>query len=126
MRDITSKKILIIEDETDIRVLYREILTVAGFTVHDAPDGIAGMNMLKAHDWNLLLLDIMVPGKDGINILKDICANPAFKKGKIVALTNLNNDAVIKESFELGCDGYLIKSEITPDRLVEEVRGFLS
>jgi two-component system alkaline phosphatase synthesis response regulator PhoP len=125
MRDITSKKIIVVEDEADIRVLYKEILTIAGFTVHVAADGLSGMEMLKAHKWDLLLLDIMLPGKDGIKILDEIKANPAFKKGKVVTLTNLSDDNVIRHSFDLGCDGYLIKSEITPDKLVEEVKAFL-
>ena len=125
MRDITAKKIIVIEDEADIRVLYKEVLNAAGFSVHDAADGVAGMSMLKNTDWNLVLLDIMLPGKDGIKILKELKETPAYKKGVVVALSNLNNDTIIKEAFKQGIDGYLIKSEINPDRLIEEVRGFL-
>ena len=83
------------------------------------------MSMLKNTDWNLVLLDIMLPGKDGMKILKELKETPAFKKGIVVALSNLNNDTIIKEAFKQGIDGYLIKSEINPDRLIEEIRGFL-
>ena len=91
MRDITAKKIILIEDETDIRVLYREILTASGFDVHDTGDGNEGMEMLKKFDWHLLLLDIMLPGKDGMRILTEMHATPTFKKGHVVTLTNLND-----------------------------------
>jgi CheY-like chemotaxis protein len=125
MIDISAKKIILIEDEADIRMLYREVLCGAGYRVEDAADGITGSTKLKTGQWDLLLLDIMLPGKDGIKILKEIKANPNVKKGAIVALSNLNSDAIIKEAFSEGIDGYLIKSEMTPDKLIEEVNGFL-
>lgn len=125
MRDILAKQILLIEDESDIRLLYREVLETAGFHVHDYSDGITGLNAVKNREWDLLLLDIMLPGKDGIKILTDLSTTPHLKRGPIVALTNLNSVAIIKEAFSKGIDGYLIKSEITPDMLITEVRTFL-
>ena len=54
-------------------------------------------------------------------MLKEMKENPELKKGPVVALTNLNSKNIIQEAFGSGADGYLIKSEITPDKIVEEV-----
>ena len=122
---IDSKKVLIVEDEQDIRVLYAEVLQSAGYTVDQAPNGEVGDDKLTNTDWNILLLDIMLPGKDGLKILREIQENQSLKKGPIICLTNLNSEHVIQEAFKLGADGYLIKSEVTPDKVVEEVNKFL-
>jgi two-component system response regulator ResD len=120
-----GNKVLIIEDEHDLRNLYAEILTNAGYTVDQAPDGEIGMEKTKNTQWDIMLLDIMLPGKDGLRILKDLKETPNYKKGPVVVMTNLNSEHIIQEAFGLGADGYLIKSEITPDKVVDEVKEFL-
>ncbi len=120
-KKIQKNNILIVEDETDIREIYVEVLTGAGYFVDQAADGEIGMQKIKEGNWDLLLLDIMLPGKDGLKILKEIKETPGLKKGPVIALTNLNSENIIHEVFTSGADGYLIKSEITPDKVVEEV-----
>lgn len=117
----TPTNILIVEDENDIREVYVEVLKDAGFNVDEAKDGEEGMTKIKEGAWSLLLLDIMLPGRDGLKILNEIKNTPDLKKGPIVALTNLNSDNIIQEAFGAGADGYLIKSQVTPDKIVEEV-----
>ena len=68
----------------------------------------------------------MLPGKDGIKILKEIKDHPELKKGVVIVLTNLNSENIIQEVFGSGADGYLIKSEITPDKIAEEVARVLA
>ena len=118
--------ILIIEDEHDIRDVYVEVLEEAGFVVDQAKDGEEGMTKIKAGAWDLLLLDIMLPGRDGLKILNEMKNTPELKKGPVVALTNLNSDNIIQEAFGAGADGYLIKSQVTPDKIVEEVNKFFN
>ncbi len=67
----------------------------------------------------------MLPGRDGLRILKEINNDPSLKKGPVIILTNLNSEHIIQEAFNNGADGYLIKSEVTPDKVVEEVGHFL-
>jgi|SRR3972149_7345351 two-component system response regulator ResD len=124
MPDKTKNKVLIIEDEQDIRTIYAEVLQNAGYTVDQAPNGEVGGDKIKNTDWSILLLDIMLPGKDGLKILKDLKETPELKKGPVVVLTNLNSEHIIQEAFKLGADGYLIKSEVNPDKVVEEVGRF--
>lgn len=116
-----KNNILIVEDENDIRDIYAEVLTGAGYKVDQAADGETGMQKIKEGNWDLLLLDIMLPGKDGLKILKEIKDTAGLKKGPIIALTNLNSENIIHEVFTAGADGYLIKSEITPDKVIEEI-----
>jgi two-component system, OmpR family, response regulator ResD len=120
-----SNRVLIIEDEHDLRALYAEILINAGYSVDQAPDGEIGMDKIKNTPWNILLLDIMLPGRDGLRVLKEMKENTGFKKGPIIITTNLNSEHIIQEAFNLGADGYLIKSEITPDKVIDEVKEFL-
>ena len=121
-----QNKVLIIEDEHDIRELYAEILQGGGYEVDQAPDGNVGIEKTKNSEWNIMLLDIMLPGKDGLKILKDLKDTAELKKGPVIVLTNLNNEHIIQEAFNLGADGYLIKSEITPDKVLEEVKSTLN
>jgi len=125
-KKVLKNNILIIEDEHDICEVYAEVLSMAGYKVQEAADGETGMQKIRDENWDVLLLDIMLPGKDGLKILKEIRANPELRKGLVVALTNLNSESIIKEAFDQGVDGYLIKSEITPDKVVEEVNKILA
>ena len=121
-----KNNILIIEDEHDIREIYAEVLSMAGYKVSQAADGEKGLQKIKDEHWDILLLDIMLPGKDGLKILKEIRENPQIKKGPVIALTNLNSENIIHEAFGSGADGYLIKSEITPDKIVDEVNRVMT
>jgi DNA-binding response OmpR family regulator len=120
-KEILKNKILLIEDEVDIVQVYSEVLTEAGYVVDPAVDGDSGMKKIKEGNWNLLLLDIMLPGKDGLRIIQEIKDNPSLKRGPIIALTNLNSENIIQVAFTLGVDGYLIKSEIVPTKIVDEI-----
>ena len=123
--ETTKKTILLVEDDLDLRTVYSTVLISAGYEVIIATDGAEGLEQIKNADWDLLLLDIVLPRADGIALLKKI-SEEKLKKGKVVVLTNLNNDSIIHAAFDYGTDGYLIKSEITPGNLLDEVEGFLS
>jgi len=125
-KKVLKNNILIVEDEHDIREIYAEVLSMAGYVVDQVADGEKGMQKIRDDSWDILLLDIMLPGKDGIKILKEIKDHPELKKGIVIALTNLNSENIIQEVFGSGADGYLIKSEITPDKVVEEVARILA
>lgn len=121
-----TKTILIIEDEPALLALYQQVLKDAGFNVNTASEGEVGFDLILDSSWDLLLLDIMLPKRDGLEILKELREYNDWKKGKVVMMTNLNSEEIINNAFELGADGYLIKSETQPDKLIEEVVAFLS
>ncbi len=123
--DPKSKKILLVEDEDFIRDLYVRQLTKAGFLVKSAVDGQSGLTMLKAEPFDLLLLDIMLPGMNGLQLLREFKTQNPNSPMITILLTNLGQEAVIKEGFELGAQAYLIKASYTPDQVVNEVKNAL-
>ena len=124
--EANATKILIVEDDLFIRELYERQLVLAGYQVATAADGPEGLTKINEFQPNLLLLDIMLPQMNGLDLLKTIKANEQTKGIPVILLTNLGQDSVIKEGFSLGADGYLIKSAYTPDQIIEEVKKFLS
>ena len=116
-------KILIIEDEHDVRELYRDLLTDNGFEVLEAGDGISGLRMAKENLWDLMLLDIMLPQVDGLRILEEI--RTKFDK-PVLIISNLNNDDIITKSIDLGSNDYVIKSELNPAQFIVEVKKYLN
>lgn len=121
----TAKKILLVEDEDFIRELYTRQLTKAGFTVKSAADGQSGLETLKTETFDLLLLDIMLPGMNGLQLLREFKTQNPTSPMITILLTNLGQEAVIKEGFELGAQAYLIKASYTPDQVVNEVKNAL-
>lgn len=121
-----STKILIVEDDLFIRELYERQLGIAGYQVATAADGPEGLAKVTQFQPHLLLLDIMLPQMNGLDLLKTLKAKDETKNIPVILLTNLGQDSVIKEGFSLGADGYLIKSAYTPDQIIEEVKKFLS
>lgn len=124
--DNAKIKILIVEDDEFLRDFYQELLTSEGYTVDVAADGETALGKIRQGGWNLVLLDIMLPKKDGLQILRDLkVQGPVVPIGQIVCLTNLGNDTVINQCFSLGASGYLIKSALNPDQVLNEIHTFL-
>lgn len=120
-------KILLVEDDLFIRELYVEVLKREGFTVLTADDGEAGLKLGQTNpDALIMLLDIMLPKMHGIDILKNLKANPATQVLPVVILTNLTEETVVQEALHLGAAGYLVKVRFTPPQVVEKVKEFIT
>lgn len=121
-----AKKVLLVDDDLYIRDVYEEVLKGEGFDVDTATNGQDGFNKLNNGGYDIILLDIMMPTIDGIEVLEKIQANPPQQKnGPIIILTNLALDQVVKTAKEKGAANYLIKAEVTPQELIETVRKFI-
>ncbi|MCL4366569.1 response regulator [Patescibacteria group bacterium] len=121
-----TKNIVIIEDETFIADIYAREFTKAGFQVKVANDGPSGLKLLTEERFDILLLDIMLPGMHGLEVLRQWRIKNPSSNMPVLLLTNLGQDEVIKEAFNLGAQGYLIKSSYTPQQVVAEVKNALS
>ena len=120
-----STRVLVVEDDDFLREIYVEILQDTGYTVDSATDGEEGYAKIKQGGYDLVLLDILLPKMDGLQIVQKIKEDKDAKPNKtLVFLTNLDNDNQIKEALKYG-NGYLIKSQLTPDNLLKEVRVYL-
>ena len=120
---LLGRKILIVEDDDFIRELYVMYLVDEGYAIVEARNGQEGVDKFKSEFFDLVLLDILLPKKDGIEVLREIKEHNS--KVPIVMLTNLASENMIKKSFELGAEGYLLKSRITKKDLMKEVKGFI-
>lgn len=125
MTNKADAKILLVEDDTFIRELYEDLLSEEGFTVKSVEDGVEAKNLLEKESFDVTLLDIMLPRLDGMTLLKEADEKMRQNMGSVILLTNLGQDAVIKEGFKSGAKGYLIKSALTPDEVLREVKSFL-
>ena len=122
---MNPKRILVVEDDLFLRELYTDILTAEGYKVEAAADGEEALQKIKVGGYDLILLDIIMPKMDGLEVMRQVQANPSQNPSKcVVFLTNLDKDEEIKTALKLG-NGYLIKSQITPGSLVEEVKMYL-
>lgn len=121
-----SKKILLIEDDEFVRDIYQETLQDASYTVETAKDGEEGITKAQAGGYSLILLDMMMPKLNGLEVLKHLKENPPkTPNDAIVLLTNLAQDPVIQEGLHLGAKAYLIKSDMNPDEFLTQVKKYL-
>ncbi|HEX8762340.1 MAG TPA: response regulator [Candidatus Saccharimonadales bacterium] len=115
-----GKKILCVEDEYFISELYVRALTKAGYEVTVEVDGQEGLRLAQTDQFDIILLDLMVPTITGIEVLRHL-RNPAETpqlRAKIIITTNLEQREDIRADIEQRADGYLVKAEITPRELV--------
>lgn len=122
MEDQSEKKpkILCIEDEFFISELYERALRKAGYDVTTTLNGSDGLQVAQTDHYDIVLLDLMVPGLTGMEILRELrdqTKSPNFR-GKIIITTNLDQDENTRAEVESQADGYLIKAAITPKELV--------
>jgi DNA-binding response OmpR family regulator len=122
----SEKTVLVVDDEDSIREIYRRELQTHGFQVTSAADGEEGLLKAGEATPDIILLDIMLPKMSGIDVLKALKENQLTKNIPVLLLTNLGEETIIKEGFELGADGYLLKVSYTPAQVVEEVTKFLT
>ena len=120
-----NKKILIIEDDLFVRELYENIFRKKGYDVVSAADGEEGLNKALTEKADIILLDIMLPVKSGIEVLKSLKkSSTPSQKTPVFLLTNLGQESIIKEAFRLGAVGYLLKVKLLPHQIVSEVENF--
>ena len=122
-----AKKVLVVDDDLFIRELYEEVLKDDGFEVESAVDGEEGLKKIQQGGFDLILLDVMMPKKDGLGVLSELAINkPSQPNGPILLLTNLGHDPIIKEAMTKGATSYLNKADMTPDQLLENIKKFLT
>lgn len=118
-------KILIVEDEPTLHKALEEFLTEEKFTVLSAFDGEEGVKIAKEKTPNLILLDIILPKKDGYEVLDDLKSDEKTKKIPVILLTNLESAENVQKAFEKGATTYLVKSNYKLEEIVKKVKETL-
>ncbi len=117
-------RILLVEDDKFISRAFHDGLTRAGFEVIQALDGVEALDKIKTEDIDLMLLDLIMPTKNGFDVLEEISAKK-LKKFPIIILSNLGQELDIKKAKEFEADDYLIKSNVTLKEVVEKVKAYI-
>jgi DNA-binding response OmpR family regulator len=123
------KKILLVEDDPFLIDIYQKKLRDSGFKVEVAKDGERALEILKEKNFDLMLLDIVLPKIDGWKILEELGEMKKEKKDlekmKIIIWSNLGEKEDIKKGLSLGATSYLIKANFTPSEVVREIEKLL-
>ncbi|MFA6048079.1 MAG: response regulator [Parcubacteria group bacterium] len=120
-----AKKILIVEDDSFVMDIYHTKLTQEGFKVSTAANGMEALKKLEKERPDLILLDIIMPYVDGLEVLKKVRMMEQMKSVPIILLTNLSQKEEVDEGLALGANDYLIKSHFTPSEVLEKINKYL-
>jgi len=120
-----AKKILLIEDDPFLSSLLKNRFIKEGFEVQLAQTGDAGVAALKEGGFNLVLLDLILPGKSGFEVMEEINMDPLAPKIPILIISNLGQDSDVEKGRELGAVGYLIKAKTSIDVLISKAKEFI-
>ena len=126
VQDSTKKTIVVIEDDPFYSTIFEKKLTLEGYNIIHAPDGEQGLKAIREKKPDLILLDMIMPVKDGMETLKDLRADPALKDSKVIVLSNLGQESDIQMTKEYNALDYIVKSNMSIQEMVEKVRKYLS
>jgi len=124
MDRLRIKKALLVEDHTDLLEMLSWQMELMGFSVITANNGKEGVKKAMEEVPHLILMDIMMPGLDGLEATRMIRANPETKDTLIVAITALYKESELKSCIEAGCNDYIVKP-FTPQELQEKIQDFI-
>lgn len=124
-RDPLAKTILIVEDDQFLRNLCIRKLQKEKFNVLYAVDGEEGLRKIQEEKPDLVLLDILLPGLNGFDVVAAAKSNSELSKIPIILLSNLGDKSDVNKGLSLGAEDYLIKAHFTPGEIVDKVRSWL-
>ncbi len=119
------KRLLIVEDEEILARILKDRFEDAGWRVTSARDGEVAIEMIKTNKFDLVLLDLILPRKDGFEILHEVRTDDSFKKLPIIIVSNLGGDEDIKKALELGATDYFVKTEHSISEIIEKLNKLL-
>lgn len=123
-----TKNLLVVEDEVSLAAAMKEALEQAGYHVDTAVDGEEGLKLALSKQPALIILDILMPKVDGLQMLHSLRSSGDYGKNvKVIILTNLDiNDAILKDVVEMLPTFYLIKADITMEGIQSKVHEVLN
>ena len=119
-------RIALIEDDPFLSSMYSTKFELEGYEVLSANDGIKGTELIISEVPDLILLDILMPKKNGFDVLEDIKKNEVTKDIPVILLTNLNQSDEVERGMDLGAVDYLIKAHFMPSEVVDKIKKALA
>ncbi len=120
-----KKEILFVEDESALQKAVSDLLKSEGFKVYSALNGEVGLRLAESKKPDLIILDLVLPKKDGFEVLKDLKGSEETKSIPVVVLTNLEEVENVQKALSLGATTYLVKSNYTLEEVLEKVNQVL-
>ena len=120
-----AQKILIIEDDKFLRELIGQKITNTGYDVSEAIDGEEGIKKVMEEKPDLVLLDLILPGIDGFEVLSRMKKEEELSEIPVIILSNLGQKEDVERGLNLGANDYLIKAHFTPGEIIEKVKKVL-
>jgi len=120
-----AKTILIIEDDKFLRELIAKKLIKEGYEISEAVDGEEGMKKVKEEKPDLVLLDLILPGIDGFEVLSRMREESALASIPVIILSNLGQREDVEKGLKMGAVDYLIKAHFTPGEIIEKIKNAL-
>lgn len=116
------KKILLVEDEKIMSDLLTKKLTQAGYDVKVRDDGNAGLEEMRKENYDLILLDIIMPRKGGLEVLEEMKSDDYLKNVPVIIISNSGQPVELSRAKELGANDFLVKTEFDPQEILEKVK----
>ena len=120
------KKILLIEDEGALQKSLGDTFREDGFEVLSALDGETGERLAKSEKPDLNIIDLILPQKDGLQVIQALKDDPATKDIPVVVLTNLERIEHVEKVLEMGAKTYLVKSNYTLKEILEKIKSIIN
>jgi CheY-like chemotaxis protein len=118
-------KVLIIDDNQQLLRMHQKILQFSGHEVHTATDGKGGFEKAKSEKPSIILLDIMMPEMDGLEVLEKLKEDQSTKNIPVLILSNLSDEEHAQESVKKGAEKYFIKGDSDPSQIADEIKAIL-
>src|SRR5437660_6930474 len=118
-------KIVVVEDQQVLATVYRNKFVAEGYQVEVASDGETGLALINTTKPDLVVLDLMLPKLNGIEVLKSLRANPLFQTLPVIIFSNASLPGMVEEAWKAGATMVLSKSSHSPKQIVESVRAAL-
>lgn len=122
---MSNHKILIVEDEYALQHSLSQAFKESGFQVFSATNGEEGVMMAKKDIPDLILLDLVLPRKDGLKVLEELKADSSTARIPVLILSNVGENYEIGRAMELGAQGYLVKTDYKLNEVVEKAKELL-
>ncbi len=118
-------KVLVVEDDKFLREMISRKLDKEGYEVSQAIDGEMGETKAKEEKPDMILLDLILPGIDGFEVLERIKNDPEVKDIPVVILSNLGQKSEVERGLNLGAKDFLIKAHFTPGEIIKKIREII-
>ena len=123
---IKKKKVLVVEDDAAYANVYQRKLTKEGYEVVIEPNGEHVVRAVEREKPDLILLDLVLPGKNGFIVLQELRSRKEFDRIRIIIASNLGQDVDIEKAKSAGADDYFIKSNISVSEMIDRVKKVLA